>query len=240
MQVRFHQEPSSDLAKPLTTDNAIRVVVSDSSQIVCELLAGALKRAHAFQVVSCAIRVNDVCEAVSDINPDVALISADLADGPYTGFKALRQLRSTNAKTRFVLLTDSTDRDVIIEAFRGGVQGVFPRSGSLQLLCKCIAAVHKGQVWANSAEIHYVLDALQQSRPLKCVNSQGKNLLTRREQEIVPLLAEGLTNKEIAGKLDVSEHTVKNHLFRIYEKLGISSRVELILYAVTQREQMAA
>src|ERR1051325_7733449 len=73
--------------------------------------------------------------------------------------------------------------------------------------------------------------------PFKGVNSRGETLLTKREQELVPLVANGLTNREMSTELGVSEHTIKNHLFRIYEKLGISSRVELILYAVSEREK---
>jgi DNA-binding NarL/FixJ family response regulator len=73
--------------------------------------------------------------------------------------------------------------------------------------------------------------------PFKGVNSRGEALLTKREQELVPLVANGLTNREISTQLGVSEHTIKNHLFRIYEKLGISSRVELILYAVSERDK---
>jgi DNA-binding NarL/FixJ family response regulator len=82
-----------------------------------------------------------------------------------------------------------------------------------------------------------VVEALQKALPFKAVNSRGEALLTKREQEIVPLVANGLTNREISTQLRVSEHTIKNHLFRIYEKLGISSRVELILYAVSERDK---
>jgi DNA-binding NarL/FixJ family response regulator len=106
----------------------------------------------------------------------------------------------------------------------------------MQLLGRCIAAVHSGQIWASSADLQQVFGALEMAIPFRCVNSLGEALLTKREQEIVPLVAQGLTNNEISLRLSVSEHTIKNHLFRVYEKLGISSRVELILYAVSDRE----
>ena len=82
-----------------------------------------------------------------------------------------------------------------------------------------------------------VINALQTAMPFRGVNSRGEELLTKREQGLVPLVASGLTNREISTRLGVSEHTIKNHLFRIYEKLGISSRVELILYAVSERDR---
>jgi DNA-binding NarL/FixJ family response regulator len=107
----------------------------------------------------------------------------------------------------------------------------------MNLLGRCISAVHSGQIWASSADLQQVFGELEKTMPLRCVNAHGDVLLTNREQEIVPFVAQGLTNKEISSRLGLSEHTVKNHLFRIYEKLGISSRVELILYAVSEHEE---
>jgi DNA-binding NarL/FixJ family response regulator len=109
----------------------------------------------------------------------------------------------------------------------------------MRLLGRCIVAVHSGQVWASSSDLQRVLGELEKTVPFRCVNARGEVLLTRREEEIIPLVARGLTNKEISTNLRLSEHTIKNHLFRIYEKLGISSRVELILYAVSTRDEVA-
>jgi DNA-binding NarL/FixJ family response regulator len=137
------------------------------------------------------------------------------------------------------MLMEHTDREIVIDAFRAGARGVFKKSAPLSLLYKCIATVHKGQIWASNEELQHLLEALQTTMPLRCLDVRGRAILSKREQQIVPLVAAGMTNKEISDKLGLSEHTVKNHLFRIYEKLGISSRVELILYAVTQRDEAA-
>jgi DNA-binding CsgD family transcriptional regulator len=88
--------------------------------------------------------------------------------------------------------------------------------------------------------LQHLLDALETAVPFRCVDSRGKSLLTPREQQLLPLVADGRSNAEIAQLLDVSEHTVKNHLFHVYEKLGISTRVGLILYAVSQTRRSAA
>jgi DNA-binding NarL/FixJ family response regulator len=85
--------------------------------------------------------------------------------------------------------------------------------------------------------MEYVLDALIQARPLRVVNAEGLNLLSKREEEVMRLVAEGLGNREISELLVLSEHTVKNYLFRIFDKLGISNRVELVLYAVTNPKE---
>ena len=98
------------------------------------------------------------------------------------------------------------------------------------------AGVHKGQVWANSVQLQLLLKALRKVTPVRVVPSPGTNLLTLRETQVATLAAEGLTTKEIAVKLSITEHTVSNNLFRIYNKLGISSRVELVLFLTKQEE----
>ena len=92
--------------------------------------------------------------------------------------------------------------------------------------------MHQGQIWANSKQLRSVLDAFATATPLRLVNSQGRVLLTKREMDVVKLVVDGHTNRDVAQKLGLTEHTVSNYLFRIYEKLGISSRVELVLYSL--------
>ncbi len=218
-------------------DAKISVVVSDASFMTSELLGRALSRVKTLSILQCAVSFGETLKAIVERAPDVAIVSTHLADGPYRGLEVVRQVRQLSARTRCVVLMDDSDHGVVTDAFRAGARGVFTRSASMALLARCIAAVHSGQIWASSADLQQVLGALEKAMPLRCVNSKGEALLTRREQEIVPLVAQGLTNKDISLRLNVSEHTIKNHLFRIYEKLGISSRVELILYAVSGREE---
>jgi DNA-binding NarL/FixJ family response regulator len=217
-------------------DQRISVLISDANYMTAELLARALSRVRTLNIVKSAVNLQEAVEAIVNLNPDVAVVSTHLADGPYRGFEILRQVRTLSAETQCVVLMDDSDHDLVVDAFRAGARGVFKRSGSMRLLGRCISAVHSGQVWASSTDLQQVLGALERTIPFRCVNSRGDVLLTKREQEIVPLVAQGLTNKEISSRLSLSEHTIKNHLFRIYEKLGISSRVELILYAVSERE----
>jgi DNA-binding NarL/FixJ family response regulator len=148
----------------------------------------------------------------------------------------LNDLRLSHPKTRVVILLRSARDELVVDAFRGGAKGVFCRAGTWQNLCKCIQSVHKGQVWVNSHQLHCVLEALVNATPLRLVNSEGRRLLTRREDDVVRLVADGLSNRDVAQKLGLTEHTVSNYLFRIYEKLGISSRVELVLYALKHKQ----
>jgi len=134
-----------------------------------------------------------------------------------------------------VLLLDNSERDTVLNAFRSGVRGLFSFSeSSLRLLSKCIHSVHRGQIWASNEHLEYLLQAVTQVPSLRVVNSNGINLLTPREEQVVALVADGLGNREVARELGLSEHTVKKYLFRIFDKLGVSTRVELVLYAVTR------
>jgi DNA-binding NarL/FixJ family response regulator len=135
---------------------------------------------------------------------------------------------------------DASSRSAVVEAFRCGAQGVFSRTESSKALAKCIANVHQGQVWASNEELRYLLDAFRDSEPMKLVDSRGEALLSKREQDVVRCVAEGLSNREIASRLKLTEHTVKNYLFRIFDKLGVSSRVEVVLYVLSLSNDLTA
>src|ERR1035437_59240 len=213
----------------------IRVVVFESTRMGCELLSRALEASeYGLRVVETVFSAaENEAPRLDDI--DVAVISSTLRDGPLSGFTLLRQLAKSNVNVRCVMLLDQHERGVVIDAFRFGAVGVCERDQSYEMLCKCIYSVYRGQVWANSQQLLYLIEALSAAIPSRITDVKGKILLSRREEEIVSLVADGLKNREIAQHLNLSEHTVKNHLFRIFERLGISSRAELILYLVGQR-----
>ncbi len=166
---------------------------------------------------------------------DVALISAVLENNPQKGFELVEAIRLSSPTTRAVMLLDSARRDLVVEAFRIGSRGVFCRREPLKLLPKCVRAVHAGQIWANAEQIEFVFKAFAEAPITRLVSADGEALLSAREQQVVRFVVEGLNNREIATQLHLSEHTVKNYVFHIFNKLGISNRVELVLYAVNQR-----
>jgi DNA-binding NarL/FixJ family response regulator len=166
---------------------------------------------------------------------DVALISEELQDGPQAGIRVLRKTRDSHGPSAIMLLQNSKPEQVV-NALRDGARGVFYRSHSLKSLSKCIQAVHQGQIWASNEDLEHLIKALSRLEPLHLNNSQGMPLLTRREEDVVRLVADGLKNREIAQRLKVKEHSIRNYIYRIFEKLGVSSRVELILYVFSQRE----
>jgi DNA-binding NarL/FixJ family response regulator len=202
----------------------IRVLAADSTRMNSQLLAAALERDKRFQVLEPTVDSRMIVATVLQERPAVVLISAGLDDDPRKGFQVARELNAVRAESRIVMLLDSSERALIVEAFRAGARGVFCRSESLKSLAKCIQCVGSGQIWANSNELRFLLEALGETMPLRTnMPSRGAGLLSRREQEVVRCVAEGLSNREIAQRLTLTEHTVKNYLFRILTSLGFRS-----------------
>jgi DNA-binding NarL/FixJ family response regulator len=213
---------------------AIRIIIAHGA-MAGELLAAALK--SSFTVVARATTATEAVEHIRTMSTNIALIAASLQDGHLSGFRALRAIRENYPDVRCVMLLERSDRDLVVDAFQGGAKGIFCSAQSeFKLLCKCIATVHAGQIWATSQELTYLLDAFSnQPSPPRVHSVNGAQLLTKREEQVVHLLAEGLTNREIAKELGLSPHTIKNYLFRIFDKLGVSTRVELVMYAVNRK-----
>jgi DNA-binding NarL/FixJ family response regulator len=136
-------------------------------------------------------------------------------------------------------MLDSPKRELVLDAFRAGARGIFSKHEPLETLRKCVRVVFEGQIWATSREIRYALDALSSAPTIHAINAGGLSLLSRREQQVVHYLAEGLTNREIGAQLGLSRHTIKNYLLKIFDKLGVSNRVELLFLTLSQPSPVA-
>ncbi len=215
-------------------ESMIRVLVADSSRIHTGLLANALKldpllEVIAFEANSCGLVAELMAQAI-----DVLVISSNLDEQPSRGVEVLFELRALNVKTRAILLPDSSKDEAILQAFRAGARGVFGKNEPIGHLSKCVRCVHRGQVWASSEALQVAVEALASSPTVRAVNAEGMKLLSDRELQVVRCIAEGLTNREIAKRLKLSQHTIKNYLFRIFDKVGVSSRVELLFMTLSQ------
>jgi DNA-binding NarL/FixJ family response regulator len=186
-------------------------------------------------VVACAINPNQILDAINSEPVDIALIGTHLQAGRNTGLQAVQEIRRQHPTIRSIVLLERAEKTFAVEAFQAGAKGVFFRSETdFDVLCKCIKRVHEGQVWASSEEVEKVIEALIRSQPFEWVKPQQQKLLTIQESKLVRLVSKGLSNREIASQLGLSGHTVKNYLLKIFDKLGISNRVELALYDVAQ------
>jgi two-component system, NarL family, nitrate/nitrite response regulator NarL len=211
-----------------------RVSIADSTQMGTQLLAEALRRSGRFAAVSVASRTEDLMPSLVNEPIDVLLIGSNFEGDAASRLKLAREVRDLHPRIKVVMLLATSERESVVQAFRAGCRGVFCRSQSVKELIKCLVCLHSGQIWASTQELTYVLEALREPRPLRIVEANASVLLTEREMAVVRCVADGLTNKEVAAKLGLSQHTVKNYLFRIFDKLGVSSRVELIYYAMSQ------
>jgi two-component system nitrate/nitrite response regulator NarL len=219
---------------PRRPKQRISVLIITADGMTSELLKTAFTHARTpFKVKSLAGTSEEIIAGLCANRAHVALITEELQDGPQAGFKVLQKIEASHGTLPIMLLQNSK-RECVVNAFRDGARGVFYRNHSLKSLAKCIQVVHRGQIWTNNADLEHLVGFITQLRPLRLSNSQGEPILTRREEEVVRLVTEGLKNREIARELRVKEHSVSNYLYRIFEKVGVSNRVELVLYASSE------
>ena len=222
-----------------TVFQPIEVLVADSSQMQSQLLTGALRRRPDFKVSACEMDAEAILLWLQVTRSGVILLNPAHTDEAC--FAIIRRVHAMFPQTSLILLGESYERDVVVSAFRCGVRGMFCfAETSVRSLCKCIHAVRDGQVWANTRQIHFLLEQVCQIPSLRVINDCGRSLLTPREGQVVALVAEGMSNRDVSNELSLSEHTVKKYLFRIFVKLGVSNRVELVLYAVHHSDSRPA
>ena len=205
----------------------LRLLISDRTALGCELMLLSLsRRRDMIGSVVCATSSAEVERVARTQQPDVALVSAALSDGPLAGFRVLPALQNALPDCPVVVLLDDTDEELAIDAFRAHARGVFYRADPMEQLVKCIDRVRQGEIWAGARELRAVFDAFAECSPFGGPSRTNFHL-NEREMMVARLVATGQTNRQIGKRLNLSEHTVKNYLYRVFEKVGIRSRVEL-------------
>ncbi len=205
----------------------VRVLLADSRPMEIHLLAGGL-RSQGFWVGSCEASPEAVLQSLENDSMDVLILGV-----PPTApdISSLRTIHFACPQVPKMVLLDADTRQIVVQAFRSGARGILCLSdSSFPSFCEGIEQVHRGEIWASPRQIGYLLDSVCQTPSLQVLTASGEKLLTSREEQVVALVADGLSNRNVAAELGLSEHTVKKYLFRIFEKLGISNRVELVLY----------
>jgi DNA-binding NarL/FixJ family response regulator len=204
---------------------ATKVLIYDTSNLQCELLAASLERLRPELEVNC---ICDCESIVSLLTADPAWVVIVSDSGGATNALLVKSLqaRSIDVPLVFVMPEGSTER--VIEALRLGASGIVYGSDNLAQLAACIDRVSQGQVWLKHVNLGVIFERLVQPGG-RMTDVSGKNLLSSREEEISRLVAEGMSNREVSRTLHITESTVKNALCHIYEKLGVSNRVELTI-----------
>jgi DNA-binding NarL/FixJ family response regulator len=226
--------PESEPSEPaiVKTDELIRIVIADDHPIFRDGLRKLLSLEEDFRVVAEARDGKEVLEVLEEHQPDILLL--DLKMPGLDGLTALQKLQNSRTKTRVIVLTASEDKNQFVQAMKFGTCGIVLKQTATELLIKSIRKVHAGEIWLDS---HTTAAVMRQfSSPLDAAPLGGRDRdrspLSQREREIVVLVAQGFKNKEMAEKMFISEQTVKNHLHNIFDKLGVSDRLELALYAI--------
>jgi DNA-binding NarL/FixJ family response regulator len=212
----------------------VRIVIADDHPIVRDGLKKLLQLEEDFEVVGEAADGREVLDKVQELDPDVLLL--DLRMPNLDGLAALQALQQSNKRTRVIVLTASEDKNEFVQAMKLGCSGIVLKQTAPDLIVKSIRKVHSGEIWLDS---HTTAAVMRQfSTGLEGAGGPGggkgreRSPLSAREREIVALVAQGYKNKEMAERMFISEQTVKNHLHNIFDKLGVSDRLELALYAI--------
>jgi len=216
--------------------DVVSIVVADGTRIYTQLLAGAVRHDHGLHVVAEASNSEELLAATARVPIDVVVISHNFDNQPGHGTQVLRKMRALRPRIKGVILLDSSNPQEVLECFRAGARGIFSKQERLENLCKCIRKVHEGQTWARSVDLDQALEALAQLPLVRDTNHKGIELLSERERQVIEHLAGGMTNREIAQALNLSPHTVKNYLFRIFDKLGVSNRTELLYFTMNNSQ----
>lgn len=208
----------------------IRLVLADDHPIVLDGLANLFRLEPDFHVVARCVNGEEALGAVRRHPPDVLLL--DIHMPRMDGLTVLRELRREKLPTRVVLLAAVLEEEEVLDALRLGVRGMLLKELAPQMVVRCVRKVHAGEQWI---ETHAFGRALQTLLQREAGEREASNVLTPREIEMVRMVARGLRNKEMSETLAITEGTVKIHLHRIYRKVKVENRVELILYAQSKK-----
>jgi DNA-binding NarL/FixJ family response regulator len=208
----------------------VSILIAEESLLAADLLGSALKRCqNYFDVVAQVSSLADATEALAERRPQVALVSVRLRDGETSGYKLISHAHEHLPRTGIVAILPDPRQEHVLEAFTCGARGVISRDQAFRVLVKCIRKVHEGGIWASPDQIGLVFETLKRNSELPTTDYSQKALseLTPRERDVAALVVEGFRNAEIGARLNVSEHTVRNYIMRIYDKMGVSNRVQL-------------
>ncbi|MBV8810393.1 MAG: response regulator transcription factor [Acidobacteriaceae bacterium] len=213
----------------------IRVLIADGQPIVLEGLRSVLRQHASIQVVG---EASDGVEAIDKtvyLEPDVVIM--DLKLPRVDGMTVLRSIQTRAPKSKVILFASSENKDDFVEAMKLGCCGILQKDAPTSLIDKSIQRVHAGEIWLDSNTTAAVIRQFASPTDVPAGHVNGKSprdraQLSTREREIIVLIAQGYKNKEIAEKMFITEQTVKNHLHNVFDKLGVSDRLELALYAI--------
>lgn len=221
----------ASLAK--SSPSPVRVLIADDHSLFREGLRKLIESEGGFEVVGEAADGEMLMALVRVHQPDIILL--DLAMPRQDGMGVLRELAAAEFPVRTILLTASIDKAQIVQALKLGAYGVILKESTTQRLFDSIRCVMAGQYWIGRESVSDLVRAFRSISSTEGVSRSRDFGLTPRELEIVTLVVAGYSNPEIAQRCTISEQTVKHHMSNVFDKLGVSNRLELALFAVNHQ-----
>ncbi len=211
--------------------NPISIVILDNHALLRAGLRLLIDRNPSMKVVGEAGDLNSGLEVIARLDPDIILFDINLSEQPST--MIFSEIVRAAPRSRLILVTGTIDPTINQQAVENGITGVVLKTQPPETLIKAIEKVNAGEVWLERSLIANVLSRLSRNNhPVKTsTDAGGINVLSEREKEIVRLIGQGLKNKKISTLLCISETTVRHHLTSIYSKLGVTDRLELLVFA---------
>ena len=219
-------------------EHTIRIVIADRDRMTSQLLVQSFAQDRRFQ----AVMINpsaDILDFVSARPPHVLVVSSGYESLKLKGFQLCRRIKARHPQLNLLILLDAPEREPVLAAFRAGATGVFSRTEPLSTLHARVERVSQGELSVGTSEAAHLLEHFRNRPSFDVVDRGSLDALTARELEIAELVVQGQTNGDIARQLRLSHHTVKNYLFRIFEKLQVSNRVELLFTLLDQGKHVA-
>lgn len=220
----------------------IRVLIADGQPIVLEGLRRVLGQYPGIQIVGEAVDGVDIIEKAIGLEPDIILLDFKLPR--VDGLTVLRGIQARVPQIKVIMFASSDNKEDFVEAMKLGCSGILLKEVPTPLIEKSIQRVQAGEIWLDSNTTAAVIRHFASPKDFPAAHAPGSNnnnnnktsreraQLSQREREIIILIAQGYKNKEIAEKMFITEQTVKNHLHNVFDKLGVSDRLELALYAI--------
>ena len=209
----------------------IRLIIVEDHRLCRECLQQVFAEKRSIEIVAQAASGPQTIDVISELKPDIVLVGITVPAS--TGIQLISDIKASSPATKAILLTGAEDEQVIMKAIQAGAEGYIPNGTSISGLFNAIEAVAKGELWIERKIVaKYVHGDITADERLAASQEKIAKTLTPREQDVLRILIQGATNKEIGEQLFICEKTVKSHLNSIYKKLNVRRRLEAILWAV--------
>jgi DNA-binding NarL/FixJ family response regulator len=221
----------ASIPEPQISNATIRVILADTQAIYRVGTKKIFALEDDIRVVAQAENLGQVLAAAAKFPADVLLFEASISPNSP---EAISEVLKRAPNLRVIVLSPENDEDTTVEYFRRGVRGLLPRSIAPEMLVKCVRKVHVGETWIDNQSVNWVIEAYR-AQAAQLTSPRPKTKLSDKELIIISCVTQGMRNKEIATEIGTTEQVVKNYLRKVYDKLGVSDRLELALYCIHHR-----